>query len=419
MAALEDFMAYLSQAYDNAAIARLDLEPPRRRPGTPIAACATGRREDRRATVLATGCIHALAKSPLRAVRDAMEQATLGLLIVERQQALRAIRRACEEAGLHIAFLGKLRGRGAIAVLQGDRGQPPPPAPGFRAPRDFRVLAIVPTYNEEDVISGTLADLLEQGLDVYVLDNWSVDSTVERASEFLGRGLVRLERFPAHGPTCTYDLSAILSRVEQVALEQSWVTWFMLHDADERRRSPWPGVRLREALWHADASGYSCVDHVTLNFWPVDESFDPGVSDLEQHFSYFEFSDHPGHFHQRRAWRRTSGRVTLAPSAGHDVTFPGRRVYPYKFLLKHYPIRSQAHGERKVLGERIARWHSGERARGWHRQYDGLQGRSFVRDPSSLSRFDPLTFPEDYLLERLSGAGIFVAPPSWATPPRW
>src|SRR5690606_16142948 len=130
---------------------------------------------------------------------------------------------------------------------------------------------------------------------------------------------------------------AILTRIEQIATDQAWARWVVLHDADERRRSPWPGVGLREALWRVDQAGFSCVDHVTLNFWPVDDSFDSQGADLEQQFQFFEFSNHAGHFHQRRAWKRSDQPVRLAPSAGHDVAFEGRRVFPYKFLLKHYP----------------------------------------------------------------------------------
>jgi hypothetical protein len=161
------------------------------------------------------------------------------------------------------------------------------------------------------------------------------------------------------------------------------------------------------------------VDHVTLNFWPTDDSFDPSGPDLEDHFRHFEFSDHAGHFHQRRAWKQQRGeRVALARSAGHDVEFPGRRVYPYKFLLKHYPLRSSAHGARKLL-DRRRRWNAEERSRGWHRQYDEVEPGGFIRDPSTLRRFDPATFDEDHLGERLSGVGVFEAPPPWATPPRW
>lgn len=69
-------------------------------------------------------------------------------------------------------------------------------------------------------------------------------------------------------------------------------------------------------------------------------------------------------FIQRKAWRRPAdaGTVSLVPSGGHDVLFAGRRIYPYKFLLKHYSIRSQRHGGKKVWRERKSRWNEGERA---------------------------------------------------------
>jgi hypothetical protein len=91
-------------------------------------------------------------------------------------------------------------------------------------------------------------------------------------------------------------------------------------------------------------------------------------------------------------------------------------VYPFKFLLRHYPIRSQAHGERKVLVDRAPRWSPEERALGWHRQYE--EHVRFVRDRATLEDADEATFREKYLIERLSGIGVFKESPSWATGPR-
>jgi glycosyltransferase involved in cell wall biosynthesis len=307
------------------------------------------------------------------------------------------------------AFEGWARDRQRLRILE------PTPPQITRAPDNFRVLAVVPTYNEGDVIEHTLGYLLADGLHVYVLDNWSADGTPEIAAR---HDLVGLERFPRSGPSPSYDLRRILARVEDIAAHLD-ADWVVLHDADERRRGPWPGVGLRDALYAVDQRGFTCVDHITLTFWPTHGSPTcAGTRDVEQVLTYFEFSAHPGHFHQRRAWKRSPGqRVELAASAGHDVQFPGRRVFPYRFLLKHYPIRSQAHGERKVFAERRPRWNAAERAFGWHAQYDHLT--SFERDPSELILFDPATFYEDWLMERLSGVGVFDAPPPWATPPVW
>ena len=285
------------------------------------------------------------------------------------------------------------------------------------APQDFRVVAFVPTYNESDIIAHTLQYLTAQGIDVYVIDNWSSDDTLARARQFSGRGLIGVERFPPEGPTRTYEWRQMLGRVEDLAHEMA-ADWFVLHDADERRHAPWPGVDLKAGLRHADRCGFTCVDHVVVNFWPTGEELDHR-RDVEHQLRFFSFSDHPGHYHQRKAWKNTGRAVSLAASAGHDVRFPGRLVYPFKFLLKHYPIRSVEHGRRKVLTDRVPRWNHQERALGWHRQYeDMLTTGTFLRDRATLEYLEEAAFAaERYLIQRLSGIGVFAERPSWGTGP--
>ena len=188
-----------------------------------------------------------------------------------------------------------------------------------RAPSSFRVVAIMPVFNEADVIEHTLRYLIYDHIGVYVIDNWSTDSTPDIVRQFEGNGVLGFERFPASGDPGTYDLRSILARVEQLATELD-ASWFVLHDADERRRTPWPDVGLRDALYRVDNSGFTCIDHVTLNFCPVDNGYD-GSQDAESYFTHFEFSDHPGHFHQRRAWKNLGQGVSLVPSTGHDAAF--------------------------------------------------------------------------------------------------
>jgi hypothetical protein len=91
---------------------------------------------------------------------------------------------------------------------------------------------------------------------------------------------------------------------------------------------------------------------------------------------------------QIRCWKKTSA-VDLASSGGHEARFENRRVFPIRFLLRHYPIRGQAHGERKVFVERQPRFAGEERARGWHVQYEKFEETTaFVQDPCTLTRFD-------------------------------
>ena len=282
-----------------------------------------------------------------------------------------------------------------------------------KPPDDFRVVAIMSAYNEEDVIGPTIQALVDDKIDVYLIDNWSTDRTHEIAETFVGRGLIAIERFP-DAPTPIFDLAGLLGRVEAIAA-QTPSRWFIHHDADERREGPWPGHSLRDALWAVDRAGFNAVDHTVLNFRPIDNGFVPG-SDFVRYFRSFEFGDTPDMLHQVKAWKDSGGPVSLAATAGHQVVFPGRRIFPYKFVLKHYPVRSQAHGERKVLVERRGRWSPTERERGWHAHYDAIsETHDFVRSTSDLHGFVDGQTQRDYLLPMVAGVGLETSRvPDWA-----
>jgi hypothetical protein len=272
-------------------------------------------------------------------------------------------------------------------------------------PARFRVVAFAGAYNEEDVIVPFLDHTIAQGVDVCLLDNWSTDRTAERAARFLGRGLIAILKFPSNGPVRTHEWRNMLTRKAELA-HQTEADWFIHVDPDEIRESPWPGLTLREALFRVDREGFNAVDHTCLVFHPTGGGFCPNVS-LQSQFSHFEFGTRPGHFLQIKAWKRQPEPVDCASSGGHEVRFAGRRVYPFKFLLRHYPIRSQEHGERKIYRDRLPRFSPALRQVGWHTQYDTLGPKhSFVRNPDTLLAFDPQRFYEEYLVERLSGVGV-------------
>jgi hypothetical protein len=259
-------------------------------------------------------------------------------------------------------------------------------------------------FNEADVIVPVVRHLVEQGIRVHLIDSWSTDGTQELVRQSFDESLVGIERFPPDQPCQVYDWTRLLRRVDAVGAA-SQADWIVHHDADEIRQSPWSSLNLRDAFYLVDQTGFNCVDHTVLQFRPVggEQSFpDPSAS-----MRWFEWGTRPGHFHQLKAWRRQPGGVCLAAYGGHEASFPGRRVFPYKFLLRHYPIRSQEHGERKVLAERQPRWHAAERAAGWHTQYDQYDvDSSFVWEQEKLHLWDSATFCEQWLVQRISGVGI-------------
>jgi len=269
-----------------------------------------------------------------------------------------------------------------------------------------RVLALIAAFNEADIIGQVVGALIEEGVEVYLLDHSSSDGTAAAAARFLGRGLLRIERFPEDSGFTPAEVAAhpwecILRRKQQLAGELD-AHWFIHHDADEFRESLWPDLPLVEAIGLVDREGYNAIDFEVLDFPPVRDGLSPG-DDVRQAFPYYERSRLWNKV-QIRCWKKQPGAVDLVSSGGHEVVFHGRRVFPFRFLVRHYPIRSQAHGERKVGQERRPRLVAAERERGWHRQYDDIgDGHRFVRDPAGLTRFDPRGIRLELLLRsRLS-----------------
>jgi glycosyltransferase involved in cell wall biosynthesis len=237
--------------------------------------------------------------------------------------------------------------------------------PRLRSPKPdpFRVVAIVSAYNEADVISPVIRYLVEQGIDVYLIDNRSTDATVIQARPWLGKGLLEIEEFPREPPQgdgpFPFDWGAILRRKEEIA-GQVAADWIIHHDADEFRESPWPGRSLKEGIRWVDRLGYNCIDFRVLNFPPVDDGFRPGDDPRDYFTRWKEPIVHDTV--QLKCWKAGPAPISLAATGGHEVRFPGRRAFPVKFLLRHYPIRGQAYGRRIVFAERKNRFLESERA---------------------------------------------------------
>jgi uncharacterized coiled-coil protein SlyX len=252
---------------------------------------------------------------------------------------------------------------------------------------DFSVVAIIAAFNEADIIGSVVGDLIDQGIDIYFLDDGSTDGTVEAVERYTNCGVIKIERLRDTTAARSHEFNweHILRRKAQLASELD-ADWFIHHDADEFRESPWADVPLKEAIRRVDALGYNAIDFASLDFRPTDDQFRGG--DARPAFDFYS-EGAPYDKVQIRCWKKTSG-VDLASTGGHEARFENRNVFPIRFLLRHYPVRGQAHGERKVFVDRQPRFVEPERARGWHVQYDDfVKGTSFIHDPCTLTRFDP------------------------------
>jgi hypothetical protein len=347
----------------------------------------------------------------LRAIGELLRRVPLALLRVP-EPLWDSVADEILQGKTDMTFLGRVSlddgTDGRLAIL--DRGVSPPP--GEEPPSSFRVLAVITAFNEADILESVVGALRQDGVDVHVVDNWSTDGTSEVAARLAEAGAITLERWPSERPA-TFNHGDLLRRIEEIAAKAG-DTWVVHHDADERRRPPWPGVTLKDALWRVDRSGFNAVNHTVLTFRPIDDTWRPG-DDPEEHLPNFEIEPRFDLMLQIRAWRARS-RVDLASSGGHEAQFEGRRVFPYHFLLKHYPLRSQEQAERKVYRERRGRWNQAERARGWHHHYDHIpDGQSFIWPAEGLSEFVDGHSQDRFMIPFIGGAEVGQP---WATTAR-
>jgi glycosyltransferase involved in cell wall biosynthesis len=235
-------------------------------------------------------------------------------------------------------------------------------------------------YNEADIIQPVLQHLYAQGVSVHILDNWSSDGSADIAQSF---PLAGFERWPVDGPSQYYEWGKMLQVVAERAAA-SPANWCIHHDADEIRRSPRPRETLLEAFQRVDAEGYSAVNHQVYHFLPIDDLYH---GNPERHFQYYLIDDPiRSPIRQVKAWKNTGQRVDLASSGGHLAGFDGIQVYPEKFVLKHYPLRTSGQAERKVIHERVGRYSPDDLARNWHVQYRELAvARDWIKDPRALT----------------------------------
>lgn len=223
--------------------------------------------------------------------------------------------------------------------------------------------AYIWAYNEEDFLPWTIKHLLSQGIDIIVFDNWSTDRTWEILKSFLPQ--IAIDKFPVGGQQCV-SLTSRLKYLEELAFHSKY-DWIINHDVDEIRKTK-SGIRMIEFISRVDRAGFNAIDHQLQVYMPKEGW--TGEQNPEEFFDQRLKLSHVDETNPHiKCWKRTKTKVDLVSSGGHEAKFAGRRVAPLKMLLKHYPLRTQAHAERK-LAERRQSYAEHELASGWHIQYN-------------------------------------------------
>ncbi|MEX0644824.1 MAG: glycosyltransferase family 2 protein [Parvularculaceae bacterium] len=268
------------------------------------------------------------------------------------------------------------------------------------------VAAVMHAFNEADIIRETVTHLRSQGVEVHAFDNWSDDGTYESLKQMQAEGLcATVLRFPDQASE-HFELRSQLEFTAEFSCSLN-ADWIIHHDADEFRYSPWHGVPLCDAITFADSLGYNALDFTVLDFrfLQTRPDFD---GRFESQLTHFEFGRRPGHLKQIKAWKNSKPLVNLADSGGHSAEFPGRRIYPLKFLLKHYPLRSRDQAKRKIFRDRERRIAKERALHGWHAHYDAIIEQGSIPEwyEHNLTPWHRPMFEDEFVVERLSGIGL-------------
>ncbi|TSJ60885.1 glycosyltransferase family 2 protein [Starkeya sp. 3C] len=220
----------------------------------------------------------------------------------------------------------------------------------------LKALAVVCVRNEAVHMRRCLRDLIGDGLDVFLIDNDSTDGSTEIASEFLGHGLLGIERIPWTG---AFSLSDQL-RAKRRIIADADHDWIVHTDADEWLCSPVEGQSLLGGIREADAAGYTCINFHEIVFVPL-----PGddflADDYASRMSTYYFFQ-PVYPRLNRAWKRTAD-IDSSRSSGHRLAGDGLRLYPQDFFLRHYIALSEGHARSKYVGRKFS---DEDIAKGWH-----------------------------------------------------
>jgi Glycosyl transferase family 2 len=222
----------------------------------------------------------------------------------------------------------------------------------------MRVVAIIATYNERRFIHSCLNHLREHEVDAYLIDDGSTDDTVAVAEQWLGRGLIGIEETPRDDDH-VFSLPAQLRRKEELARELD-ADWFIHLDPDEIRLPPSRTQTLARALEVVDREGFNAVNFVEFTFVPCSEEPDHDHPDFPQTLlTYYPFS--PRFPNQLKAWKAQDS-VDLVSTHGHKVQFPGLKMHPESFPMKHYLFLSVPHAIEKYVNGRPGRKQGGWRS---------------------------------------------------------
>jgi len=196
---------------------------------------------------------------------------------------------------------------------------------------NLKIVGMIPVYNEADIISEVIDDLLDQDIELVVLDNGSTDGSYEICKKYADNGRIELHQLR----TNKFDLPLILRMLYDMALKKN-PDWVLRCDQDELLESGIKNLNLREAITKEEENGFNLIQFDVFEFFMTDNDNDSAKS-VREKYPYYSWQ----HDDAYRAWKCFPG-IGVEDAYGHYPIFPQNlnyRISPKKFVLRHYRFR--------------------------------------------------------------------------------
>lgn len=251
---------------------------------------------------------------------------------------------------------------------------------------EVRVIAGMRVYNEADILDQALNHLHEQGISFVIVDGGSQDGSVQIAKRYMNRGLLEHRIIVRDFSWPNLDLACLNEMASRYDPD-----WILRNDADEFLEAPDKlarGVKLSDAIAEVDRRGFNVIQFDNFEFHLTEKDYESAKPDIREKLLFYSWSDD----WRYKAWKYYP-EVSDSETAGHYPIFPSSikaKVYPQKFVMRHYRFRSTEQGLRRVFKERLPRYAPELRARGWNYHHDHFKEdpQFFILDSSKLSKYD-------------------------------
>ena len=203
-----------------------------------------------------------------------------------------------------------------------------------------KLLGVLLSYNDGDLVADTVTTMLDQGHDLVVFEHGSDPETRLMWDPFIPQ-LMEFNEVPREFDF--YELYPHVSRhiLEKYSGAYDWVSW---PDFDEFLEGPNRSKPYHE--WVADLvdSPYDWIEFRNMNYWWTVEDDSLILSPLERVRRYSWFQDCAP---RRRSWRASATNLRIF---NHNE--PLGACVPELFNLRHYPMRDRCQMERRLSHDR-------------------------------------------------------------------